>query len=444
MGRARHRKQNGRKFYSSEFYDYTRFWAGSRPPSKGSNQTFAHNPGGYGFRETNDVVGDPPIPYYPPHPFKSLNFQGRPTMVTGTRIRKFTSGGLPDGYERATLKQAYIGLLGMDDPRSEHYLPVTMISDNPWDYLNRAIVRSNPARPAVSLQNFLFELKDLNGQLPSIPSLPIYYAFGIAPFVGDLIGLYKAIMDVDKAVVELNKTYGSPTRRYGGNLATSTARTQFSSTSALVWYPVQAEKVTTRRAWFTSVVKIGYNPLKPPKRFTQAEALKVQLTQQSSVAVWNALPWSWALDWLVDVGSFVEANWQNTSQSRIESICVMIETVTKIQETRGTRVGPNLFAKEFDVRYGNAERTNRLRHVFGNPIPNPLYLNPGLARLGGKLTIAAALSLALSSRVKREKSKYLDDGHLYRLRVKHDNWLASGGSSRDFWQNYEKGLISYT
>lgn len=235
-----------------------------------------------------------------------------------------------------------------------------------------AISRSNPSKPVVSIPNFLFEMKDLPRMFRDIGNLKIqlknlkrgrvstkqfarissshYLAatFGWAPLINDLRQLLNFQADVDKRIdvldrlfnknEGLHRTIGKPNKNRNGGLppfavsveSTVNSFQMESSFPSVGVLTAKQQNFTTSTKWAS--VRWKATSL-PSTRYSNKELQKMarDLVYGKNITpetIWNALPWSWLIDWFVNTGAFVSAG-SNSIPVRAETPCIMEHVVTR-------------------------------------------------------------------------------------------------------------------
>lgn len=239
-------------------------------------------------------------------------------------IRKVTctGGQVADSWTRRNsgIGAHFVNLQGerMRNPLDAMYAHATD-SARPNDGMLAAklLAETNPSRPVVDLPIYLWELKDIPGLLKNegddlIQKLAVNnlkWQFAIKPLISDLTALLNFSDEVDKRQKELDSFFESGLRRkrdlYRGS---STTVTNTITQSGYDHYFVVESQVSTRSRswgfveWFPSDITI----MKGDRR-ELARKCVLGLTIDFSTA-WNAIPWSWLIDWCSNVGDLLTAS----------------------------------------------------------------------------------------------------------------------------------------
>lgn len=276
--------------------------------------------------------------------------------------------------------------------------------------MTKALANMNPNRPIVDLPLFIFELKDfphmlkqagdvlkrLPGKLRlrDVPEAHLAYSFGWAPLVSDLWSLVK----LAKSIEERKAYFRS--LEYGARVKRTLFKGELSRTTTPDGYQVHwiqspdfisdIENVETLKVWFTANAR-WIDPLSDARQdheYTVLDALGANLSAET---LWNAIPWSWLIDYFANVGDVLAArrgynSWQCTR------MCLMARTEVESTLTR-VRLATGLSA---DV--GSLKTTVKQRSVYTNPTPiltyDPFLSGRQLAILGSLITARSFRKLA--------------------------------------------------
>jgi len=224
--------------------------------------------------------------------------------------------------------------------------------------------RTNPSRPVVSIPNFLYELKDLPSMIRDIGSAKLnprtkervltpkgasnhYLAaqFGWVPLINDLRKLMQFQTSVDKKVKELKQLYdkGGISRTYQihDGRANVVSSSTFAVDQPLAFYiPLTSKQaIMTQRVMWGSV---RWELLFGPKHVSNAELQKMARKlvfglNLSPAALWQAMPWSWLIDWFTNTGDLI-GSFSNAVPVVPSNVCIMTTTNTIIQYDRADAI----------------------------------------------------------------------------------------------------------
>lgn len=227
----------------------------------------------------------------------------------------------------------------------------------------KLIARSNPSRPTVSVFNFIYELKDLPGMLKDVWAFKsgvksairshrdfanhqLSLQMGWAPMISDLMKMSEFSVNVDRKVDELQRLYskGGLKRRirlgqYSANEQTNAVTIASGIGDSIV---CKVNKQTNAIRWGT----IRWTPTSLP-RVSPGDAANFRKYARALVLgdtggplgplrmsnLWNAIPWSWLIDWFTNVGDYMIA-YDNSVPCTHSTPCIMTQTQTAISWTR--------------------------------------------------------------------------------------------------------------
>jgi hypothetical protein len=185
---------------------------------------------------------------------------------------------------------------------------------------SRILALTNPSRPDVDLPIAIWELRELpslvrkfgDTVLEKIADGNLRYQFGIRPLVSDITALLNFTQLVDLRIAELIKLKESGLRRKRdisrGSLTRNTSLT------------VETVKGTINLDYSAFVVERGkmwaFVEWKPLHNLQKANNQEIRNLARRSVlgltldasTVWNALPWSWLIDWFSNIGDILTGN----------------------------------------------------------------------------------------------------------------------------------------
>jgi hypothetical protein len=146
--------------------------------------------------------------------------------------------------------------------------------------------------------------------IKKIASGNLNYQFGWKPLLSDLSGLMNLQSSVDKRATHLSRLYA----KGGMKVKTEKARNTLDQSGwTTVAFPgdgstAQAQYSGFAERWQTSSWVPSYDPREgiPPINEIRQRAFRSVLGLTIDLStIWNALPWSWLIDWFSDVGDFL-------------------------------------------------------------------------------------------------------------------------------------------
>jgi hypothetical protein len=283
----------------------------------------------------------------------------------------------------------------------------------PWTAVNTSYYRTlalanvSPYRSQVNLPLFLLELRELPGMLQQLGRVLkkqvkatdvaggyLAYSFGWAPLVSDLLSLFDMTKKIEdrkayfrrlESGTRIRRQLGTVQVRNTPGFIKSTVG-HIGSTESSVVYRGSLNLVESQKLWFTANAK-----LRQPLAMSNADLHSLSRNQVLGLRVnpadlWDAVPWSWLIDYFTNIGDVLEAanGMISVSTTRMCLMCtskivVSVETV-KLQE--GYEISP-----------GFVYATNKQRFPFSNPTPAvssmPFFTNHMLGIVGSLAVVKA-------------------------------------------------------
>lgn len=196
------------------------------------------------------------------------------------------------------------------------------------------MARSNPNREEVSIPNFIHELKDLPGMYrdilkfktrlkslkdirnsKEIANYHLSAQMGWLPMISDIRKMLHFQALADKRVLELQRLYSSSGLKRRLNLfdsSTSSTANIVADSSLGSFINVHIDIVTRKRSWGT----IRWIPTSVPKdighqalgRTARKLVFGTNHIGFDAVQAWNALPWTWLIDWFTNFNEWLQAH----------------------------------------------------------------------------------------------------------------------------------------
>lgn len=193
---------------------------------------------------------------------------------------------------------------------------------NVSELVTSLLAKANPATAKVQLPVFVFELRELPRLIllagrsiaGKFASANLAWQFGWKPLIGDLERLFNFQDAVNSRVKDLERLASGGGLRKRKTLRTwsNTTKTSNVCIESLMSF-IYAKKVSmsTQKIWGT--VRWFSDPSQLPQtdedRVKLARRLVLGLTFGQQLSnLWEALPWSWLIDWCVNVQDFIEAS----------------------------------------------------------------------------------------------------------------------------------------
>lgn len=223
-----------------------------------------------------------------------------------------------------------------------------------------ALARTNPSRPNVDVWNFLYELKDVPQMIFQVGNLMRKYGtnpaknwprnkpeivrdvgnaylgwtFGWEQMGRDLMGLLDFIGRVDQRAKELDRLMSGSLRRRATLIDTVIP---FTKTNAFYCGPLYQStvRVTLNMAYARKLwVRVQYAPTSATFKLLGSDRRELARSlvfghRPDISTVWNAIPWTWLIDWFSTAGDFFAAN-RNTLGLTVSDIAIMRESYVKM------------------------------------------------------------------------------------------------------------------
>lgn len=235
------------------------------------------------------------------------------------------------------------------------------------DFAARVGSAGNPSKPHVDLPISFVELRELPQLMRSFggPLLRRFSnaylgaEFGIKPFINDIYSLMDFTVAVEQRIKRLERLV-----KYGYDIKKTQYRTDYwRGNPSEVWvnslnFGVKAieRPSAKRKIW-------GYSKWVPTNPFTfrsdielaeKARRLVLGLNNVSFASLWNAIPWTWLIDWFSNVGDVLETH-RNSHEIHCAGIFLCVEqtkylrSAMSFSESSGVRMSP--FVSEVVQKY---------------------------------------------------------------------------------------------
>lgn len=248
-----------------------------------------------------------------------------------------------------------------------------------------AVARSNPSRPYVDVPVALLELGDVTqlirdsgrSLIRRAAGANIKYQFGIAPLASDIAKLLRFHEQVDRRVRQIERLSGPRgfrrTMEIDAGSNTGTAIKSFQSVYASVSNVCYAETAVAVRAHTRWRAASGMSQYRSPASMRAlARRALLGLTVDFST-LWEAMPWSWLIDWGSNIGTYLKAN-RNIVPATLTEVSVMRHTRTNWWTyswgpSNGLSMTPFQFTRESKVRVlSHASPTAHLPFLSGRQV----------------------------------------------------------------------------
>lgn len=288
-----------------------------------------------------------------------------------------------------------------------------------WQELtNAALAKANPNVPIVDLPLFLFELKELPALLReaglglfdkaptrsnNLGNAYLAYQFGFGPLLRDLRTLLDLTNQIDQRLSSLKEANRSKTFREslpGRSIHLDSTNRSHTYSNSRIYF--RRNRTVEEKNWFTTRYTVDTDAL-PGGAGDKLNRLRWALGLNASAStVWNAVPWSWLIDYLSTIGSFLEAN-RGSIPWTASNMCIMCQRTYKVTNTVYAYSG---FNSKPSYSGGNNIRKMKDRKVVTRPkarVRMKSFLTDGMR---ANLT-ALAISYAGGG---RPKARYIKNG----------------------------------
>nr|UJQ84954.1 MAG: hypothetical protein 1 [Leviviridae sp.] len=307
--------------------------------------SYGGGPGDSGYESMSDTTG--PVPYIP-HALSKYKRKAEPLRLSG---HVETPKGVTPRWE--------IDYNGYNPSNRSGYGNAPNPVAVNWTYWRtKALANLNPNKPAVDLPLFLFELREvprmirqlgrilqtgapsrIDGgggvRLTDASSAYLAYSFGWAPLIGDLIKLGNFAEEYENRLKYLRALSKQGGEKVSRSLGTSSSLTSSSSyeippptgqTKPL--FSATRQKKTVQKVWYTARVELLDESKIPESDDSfQLPALRAALgLNLSAASLWDAIPWTWAVDYFANIGDVLEAE-RGYLSFKTSNMCIMCKTV---------------------------------------------------------------------------------------------------------------------
>lgn len=274
------------------------------------------------------------------------------------------------------------------------------VAESNLDLATKARARTNPGRAHVSVPVFIAEMRDFP-QLIKIAGRTILgtagksylsWQFGWKPLIDDLGKMLDFTAAVEKRKRDLRKLHekGGLRAKYsmspkGTSVSSSGTNEWLESSVAIVRANWQCTSVRRRWAVVRWLPSMDPSILKDEEAFTRYARDRVLGLSKHQITsnIWEALPWSWLVDWFTNIGDYLVASDNSVAHVAGSATCIMEHIVH--ETTRQVYDAPPWVTATMGV---NAKRETKSRAVQVGLSP----LSTSIPMLdAGKFAILAAL-----------------------------------------------------
>jgi hypothetical protein len=304
----------------------------------------------------------------------------------GGRINKaYTSWWESDYYN-------YIAEVLYNDANFPH-LEVTGIPSN-VEAATSAVARTNPSAAIVDVPVSLFELREIimllkkwgDDFLSLAGRKNIEFQFGVRPILSDLSKLLDFQQHVERRVKVLQKLATEKGYRrtvdIGVYSAQATPIIVCQSVGRFIDRPFLVNTRVGMRSHVRWVCTQGMGDLLIPGRLVNIAQRVVTGSTIDFSTLWEAMPWSWLLDWATNFGQFLKAH-RNMVPASLQGVHIMKHTKTIYTSNQWGPDGSGLVMEP--IRF--LRETKQRSPSFTSPIAHFPFLN------GTQMGIVASLAV---------------------------------------------------
>jgi len=210
---------------------------------------------------------------------------------------------------------------------------------------SNAAARTNPSRPYVDVASEVLQMADIvllirnvgRSLIKNLAKTNLNYQFGIAPLVGDLRKLYLFGEQLDhrmKEMQQLQSDHGFRKTTHHGTYSASGNYTKTIQSQGLFlsgsFFANTTEIVKCHTRWLPSgdFRKLDDHNTRLLTIDAMLGIVHGNLLNMDLSTIWEALPWSWLIDWGFNVGEYFKAT-RNIIPCQFAGAYVMRETKTE-------------------------------------------------------------------------------------------------------------------
>lgn len=350
----------------------------------------------------------------------------------GGPFYQITDRKVPEPSQKISGRNTAFGLkfTGRFAPLGVPLTPPVFRTNPDWDtdsaaalaYGATAFNRARPGNPTADALNTGVEL--LRDGIPAIPlalfnrlrplksvgSEYLNVQFGWLPLLRDIQKMYETYRNLDRLLSQLRRDNGKGIRRRRVLVRnTSVSTVESASTNAFTfvtptpwfnglgtsWSRKVVSTVTQERVWFAARFRYYIPDIGTPQWTRRATRALFGLNPTPAV-IWNALPWSWLIDWFSNVGDVMSNLSVNAAENCVADYAFLMREYTTYVRTEvygghsglsnnGSSVAPFTFSCAYD------DQVTRKTRVVADPYGFGMSWN-GLSPY--QLSILAALGVS--------------------------------------------------
>lgn len=291
---------------------------------------------------------------------------------------------------------------------------------NPDAFAGTAWDRLRPEKPSFEGLNALFELKDVPGMLRQrftrdlrgAANFHLATQFGWLPLLRDVRNFVQTQRSAQKRLTWLIRNNGKPVRRrieISNDVVVSSPVVENTfNVSSTGWYTpftvaphtINSAGMTrtnyeevTRRKWASARMRYWLPPGPQDVEWTKGMLSRIYGLRPTPSVVYNAVPWSWLVDWFTNLGQLIE----NVSPGVADRLAADYVYIMESNEIRRiTTVELSLYGSDGSspVRLSASAHklSSKKKRVMGSPFG--FNVDQGTTLTGMQLSILGALGLS--------------------------------------------------
>jgi len=284
-------------------------------------------------------IGEGPVPVN----YTNCDDVTGPTDCDPFLVERFDSTGGVFNLAQSGPNQAQFVNYIVDGMRNSSNWGHVAVPGKPSDFVasTNAAARTNPSRPYVDVPANLLDMRHALesiqqaglrtiDQVYNAGSRWLYYKFVITPLVSDVIKMTNASDQINRRIADIQRLHGDlgyrKTVQSFAGAVSGTSAPFLQSAGALLR---ASNRYTTQTVMKTHIRWAANNPGPAPgPRILNGMARRaVQGGTFDFSTLWEAVPWSWAIDWFSNIGEYLVAQ-RNIIPARIVGVYPMTHTRT--------------------------------------------------------------------------------------------------------------------
>jgi len=235
-----------------------------------------------------------------------------------------------------------------------------------------AFAKMKPTKPEFNFANALYELREVTKslrqgtkQLSDIGNYHLAFEFGWKPLLQDIANLVIAQKQAQQRLKQLLRDNGRPVRRRVLIYENEELISQSNTVSVSIWSPVlntyyyrndpSSLNTTVRKERIWASARFRYWLPEGPRdiRWKKSMLRRLYGLSVSPSVVYNAIPWTWMIDWFTNVGDMVENLDAGVADRLAADYCYVMRDV-KVEARRQAQIYLKTLTGKPIVYHGNS------------------------------------------------------------------------------------------